>query len=103
MKNNKTILSVLLIAALIIAVASCNKSFLDKKPISQETTGSFYKTASDAEAGLAGAYAALQGQFYIWDFETNGDVRTDNCYAGGNNVDNFAIENFTTIPTNGNT
>ena len=33
---------------------------------------------------------------------TNGDVWADNCYAGGNNPDNFGIDNFTLNALNGN-
>jgi hypothetical protein len=33
---------------------------------------------------------------------TNGDVQADNCYAGGNNPDNFSIDQFALSPLNGN-
>lgn len=87
---------------LVLSVVSCSKSFLEKTPISALTTGNFYKTASDAEAGLAGAYSFGANEYYIWDFEINGDVRSDNCYAGGNSGDVQAIDNLRLKPTNGN-
>jgi hypothetical protein len=44
----------------------------------------------------------LNDQYWVWDYTTNGDARADNCYAGGDNPDNFGIDNFTTTPLNGN-
>jgi len=88
--NNKFFTSLLMAGGLLVA-AGCNKS-IDKTPISTITASNFYKTASDAEAGLTGAYNALYQQYYIWDYMTNSDAQSDNCYAGGNNADNFAID-----------
>ncbi|MEM9985861.1 MAG: RagB/SusD family nutrient uptake outer membrane protein, partial [Bacteroidota bacterium] len=39
---------------------------------------------------------------YIFDHFTNGDVISDNCYAGGDNPNNFQLDEFTTTPINGN-
>jgi starch-binding outer membrane protein, SusD/RagB family len=100
MRNNK-LLSLFLIAGGLIIAAGCNKN-IEKTPISTLTTANFYKTATDAEAGLVGAYNGLYQQFYIWDYQTNGDAQADNCYAGGNNPDNFAIDNFSLNALNGN-
>jgi hypothetical protein len=84
--------------------SACKKDFLNKQPISQGTAGNYYKTASDAEGGLVGAYtqAFLNDQYWVWDYTTNGDARADNCYAGGDNPDNFALDNFSTTSLNGN-
>jgi hypothetical protein len=98
--NNKFFTSLLMAGGLLVA-AGCSKS-IDKTPISTITASNFYKTASDAEAGLTGAYNALYQQYYIWDYMTNGDAQSDNCYAGGNNADNFAIDNFSLNALNGN-
>jgi len=85
-------------------LSACKKDFLNKQPISQGTAGNYYKTASDAEGGLVGAYqqAFLNDQYWVWDYVTNGDARADNCFAGGDNPDNFAIDNFIVTPQNGN-
>lgn len=103
MKNSSILkyISLAVVSAQIIMTTSCKK-FLEKDPISDLTTQNFYKTANDAESGLVGAYNGLSDQFYIWDFITNGDARSDNAYAGGDNPDNFQIDNFTVTPTNGN-
>src|ERR1700720_3102413 len=101
MRNNNKFLYFLLIAGGLVIAAGCNKS-IDKTPISSLTTANFYKTATDAESALTGAYNSLYQQYYIWDYMTNGDAQSDNCYAGGNNADNFAIDNFTLNALNGN-
>ncbi|HEX9509260.1 MAG TPA: RagB/SusD family nutrient uptake outer membrane protein [Puia sp.] len=101
MRHNNKFLYFLLIAGGLVIVAGCNKT-IDKTPISSLTTGNFYKTATDAESGLVGAYNGLYQQYYIWDYMTNGDAQSDNCYAGGNNPDNFSIDNFSLTPLNGN-
>src|SRR5580692_1244319 len=96
MKYNHSRIASLLMIAFILTAGSCSKSFTDKTPISTLTTANFYKTATDAEAGLVGAYNSYASlQFYVWDYMTNGEVRADNCYAGGNNPVNFTLDNFT--------
>lgn len=103
MNNYHKILTVVALATIGLSSA-CKKSFLDKQPISQGTAGNYYKTASDAEGGLVGAYsqAFLDDQYWVWDYISNGDARADNCYAGGDNPDNFGVANFTATPLNGN-
>lgn len=103
MKNKYNIASLLLSTVFVLAAGSCSKSFTNKTPISTLTTDNFYKTANDAEAGLVGAYNSFASlQFYVWDYMTNGEVRSDNCYAGGNNPVNFTLDNFTFNSTNTN-
>lgn len=92
------------LCASVALMSSCTKDFLNKQPISQGTAGNYYKTASEAEGGLVGAYqqAFLNDQYWVWDYTTNGDARADNCYAGGDNPDNFGVDNFTLTSLNGN-
>ena len=97
----KNISKALLVLLLTIGFISCKKSFLEKEPISALTTGNFYKTAADAEAGLAGAYTFGQSEFYIWDYIINGDVQSDNCYAGGNSGNVQNVDDLNLSPTNG--
>ena len=99
MRNIVKSIALPILAALL--ASGCSKT-LDKTPISTLTTGNYWKTANDAEAGLTGAYNSLYQQFYIWDYMTNGDVQSDNCYAGGNNPDNFGIDEFQLNSLNGN-
>jgi hypothetical protein len=62
----------------------------------------FFKTGADAESALIAAYDALQSEYYIFDRFTNGDVIADNSYAGGDNPNNFQLDEFTVTPTNVN-
>lgn len=82
--------------------SSCVESFLDREPISEVTEGNFFQTGADAEAALVAAYDALQSEYYIFDRFINGDVIADNCYAGGDNPNNFQLDEFRVAPNNGN-
>src|SRR5213080_3169163 len=92
----------MLMVSMVALVTSCSKTYLNQNPQSALTTASFYATGSDAEAGLIASYDALQQEYYQWDFITNGDARADNCYAGGDNPNNFQIDNFQVTPLNTN-
>ncbi|MFK7981156.1 MAG: RagB/SusD family nutrient uptake outer membrane protein [Saprospiraceae bacterium] len=84
-----------------LSITSCN-DFLDLEPISDLAEDNFFKTGADAESALIAAYDALQSEYYIFDRFTNGDVTADNCYAGGDNPNNFQLDEFTVTPTNAN-
>ncbi|NBW35249.1 MAG: RagB/SusD family nutrient uptake outer membrane protein, partial [Cytophagia bacterium] len=90
----------IILTALAVAFTAC-EDFLDKVPISQSTVGNAYKTASDAEAALIGAYDTFQQEYYIWDNIIFSDVISDNHYAGGDNPEVFAAEDLNLTPTNG--
>jgi hypothetical protein len=98
----------LLLATVAILVAGCSK-ILDKQPITQivAPTDSSNISATDAENLIDGVYAAYKGydnglEFNAFDRIVNGDVRSDNCYAGGDNIDNITIDNFNETSLNGN-
>ncbi len=82
--------------------SSCVESFLDREPISEVTEGNFFQTGADAEAALVAAYDAFQSEYYIFDRFINGDVIADNCYAGGDNPNNFQLDEFRVATNNGN-
>ena len=84
-----------------LTIPSCS-DFLDREPISDLAEDNFFKTGADAESALIAAYDALQSEFYIFDRFTNGDVIADNCYAGGDNPNNFQLDEFTVTPSNAN-
>jgi len=94
----KNIFILLIIA---VALSSCT-DFLNREPISDLAEDNFFKTGADAEAALIAAYDALQSEYYIFDRFTNGDVISDNCYAGGDNPNNFQLDEFTITPSNVN-
>lgn len=81
---------------------SCN-DFLELSPVTEISSANFWQTQDDAEAGIIGCYDALQpDSYYGFDMYTYGDVRSDNSFAGGDNPNNFAIDNFTENSTNAN-
>lgn len=80
----------------------CKKDFLDRKPISEVTEGNFFKTGADAESALIAVYSSFNSENYIFDYYINNDVVSDNCYSGGDNPNNFQLDEFTTTSLNGN-
>jgi starch-binding outer membrane protein, SusD/RagB family len=78
----------------LISFASCKK-FLDVQPTSEALSSNYYKTAKEAEGALSGAYDGLQpDSYYGFDMSTIGDVTSDDCVAGGDNPNNFQIDQF---------
>lgn len=100
MKSNN-ILAAALGIVLALSLASCEK-FLDLQPISEESSGKAYTTASQIEAALTGVYESFQSsEFYVWDNVIASDVRSDNHYAGGDNPEVIAFDQLAVTPTNG--
>ncbi len=107
--KNKIINKAFLILALpALLVAGCTK-LLDKMPVTQVVTKSSTDsvTASDAENSILGVYTEYKGysngiEFNVLDRWVNGDVISDNCYAGGDNPDNITLDLFKANPLNGN-
>ncbi len=69
----------------LLALAACQKDFLEKKPIVGVTEENFYRTAADAVTGVNAAYATLQFQLspaghfrWFW-----GDIMSDDATKGG--------------------
>src|SRR6187549_527198 len=65
MKSTKIFQCALIVMSVAI-LPSCN-DFLDRVPISDATSENAYKTTSDAEAALVGAYDTFQAEYYVWD------------------------------------
>ena len=93
---------------LALAFTSCEK-FLDLKPTSQSiavanTTADsvLYKTASDVEAALSGAYSDFRNEYYELDYFVNVDAQSDDAYAGADNPANFQIDDYKIDATNTN-
>ncbi len=94
-----------LTAVLLISLAGCKKSFLDKTPESSLTTGNFPLSATDAESELTGAYdwMVYYTNFYQYDNFMNTDGKSDNCYINSDNVTaEQPLEYFSTV-TSSNT
>lgn len=109
--KNKILFGTTIAATFITLVLSGCSKFLDKHPVTEVKNPGIDSTLSgtDADALLQGVYGAFKGagygpgiEFNVLDRITNGDVLSDNCYAGGDNPDNAAIDLFTFTPLNGN-
>jgi uncharacterized protein (UPF0297 family) len=95
-------------AILVFLLPSC-KDFLELEPESQgiavQNTAAdsiFFKSASEAEAALAGAYSDFKNEYYQLDYFVNGDAQSDDAYAGGDNPSNFQIDDYKLDATNSN-
>ena len=98
--KNKIIINNFLLVLILLIVNGCSK-LLDKQPVTQVVTrtDSTSVTAADAENLISGVYNSEIGyayglEFNVLDRITNGDVLSDNCYAGGDNPDNTTIDLF---------
>lgn len=110
MKNKiKNFTNWILPAVAMLAISGCSK-LLDREPITQvvtNTTSGASISASEAEGLLQGVYDAETGyayglEFNVLDRITNGDVWSDNSYAGGDNAANITIDLFTANSLNDN-
>jgi len=104
----KNIVIALLALLLVIPFTSCDK-FLDMKPVDNgiriENTSAdstYYKSASDVEADLAGVYSAFKNEYFELDYFVNGDAQSDDAYAGADNPANFQIDDYRIDATNSN-
>jgi len=100
---NLKIYSLIAAGAFVLSVQSgCKKDFLSKDPIDKITGDMALSDAAGANKLMKGVYDGMYNDYNIWDFMTNGDVTSDNAYAGGDNPANIQIDLFTTNSTNGN-
>lgn len=85
-------------------LSSCGEKFLDLDPVSQITTGSFYKTAEDIDLAVNAAYDALQttgqyGQNFVYFMEVSSDNSEQNSITtSGGTYGDFDL--FRLFPTN---
>src|SRR6188768_1148695 len=89
------------LAILLLLIAYGCDDFLDLQPHSQsvviENTSAdsvYFHSASELEAALAGAYGDFKNEYYQLDYYVNGDAQADGAYAGGDNPDNFQIDDY---------
>ena len=97
--SNKSINRVAIIAVILSAglLSGCNKDFLDKQPLDQLSSASFWKTEGDAMLGLTGVYylegeesitgAKQQREFWNQDnYLRQFEATTDNGFEKDNEV-----------------
>ncbi|MCM4156012.1 RagB/SusD family nutrient uptake outer membrane protein [Gramella sp. AN32] len=66
----------LIVAIILLSTLSCSQDILDKEPLSSFSAQGFYKTTSDAQAGVYGIYESLQSNYRI-NFAYWGEGRAD--------------------------
>ena len=91
----KYILSILVIVVLV----SC-EGFLDREPLDEITTETFFSTAEEADLVAKSMYSAIQAINWkgkSWMIE---EIPSDNTTPGGNDPDFSPIDNFTTSADN---
>ncbi len=92
MKLSKTLRAASMLLFATILLPSCGEEFLDRQPIDQISTESFYRTEADMESALLAAYTAIQSQQYFgegWRIdETPSDDSRQNF---GSAIDNFSV------------
>ena len=95
-------------------VAACGliawgcEDFLNEQPQSDftrpQTEGgvlvSAYETVQDAQNELNGAYASFKTDLYELSNFLIGDVMSDNCYVGGDGINEEQFDLMTVTPTN---
>ena len=94
------------LATVLAAGMGCSK-VLDKQPITSTVRNNDDSviTAAEAESLVSGIYLYYKKEaleFTVFDRITNGDVVSDNNYAGGDNTANITLDNFRFNSLNGN-
>ena len=101
MKKHIFYIAILSLYALVLT--GCN-DFLDKSPISQLTSSSTSSltTADQAEALLAACYADYRTERYELDYFVDGDMHSDNTYAGASGSQYSQIDAYNADASNSN-
>jgi hypothetical protein len=88
----------IILALMTLLFSQCDKDFLDTLPLSDLSTQSYFRTATDAENALVGCYSEVMNSQTLWSLTIILDVTSDNNYAGGDNPGNFKFDNFERNP-----
>ncbi len=96
---NKRLIQFVL-ASFLFTILACD-DFLDRQPLDQLTTETFYKTEADAELAILSVYSAMQDlEFHGSAWRIN-EIPSDNTTAGGTDPDFTPIDNFSVAADNG--
>jgi len=83
--------------AVAISAVSCKKDFLDRDPLKDPSTATFWTSEADVQAGLAGVYVRLQSDFFGYQ-RVYLDALSDNAY--GDPANSF-LPNLAQLTTGG--
>ena len=78
---------------IVLSLTSCS-DFLDKQSLDQLSEDTFYKTESDMNSALLGAYSSLQNIDYTGKAWMILEIPSDNSQAGGTDPDFTPIDDF---------
>lgn len=96
----KLLYRTMIVFALISSLAACKKSFLDRNPLDQISSGTFWQTEDDVKMALGGCYRQLQSDFLsyrrVWL-----DCLSDNAFAEWAYFNIPAMTIGVTSPTSG--
>ncbi len=97
--NFRNILSTIVVA---MSLTSCSDSLLDTEPISEKIVveENIMKNAVEAEGYMNSCYKSFGSGYWNIDFLMNSDAQTDVSYAGGDNTDYFALDEYRALSTN---
>ncbi len=84
MRTKKNISLLIVAIAIMIAGVSCKKGFLDRNPLKDPSSATFWTSDADVQAGLAGVYTRLQADFFGYQ-RVYYDGLSDNAYADPGN------------------
>lgn len=97
------IINISALCLLTAGAVSCNR-YLDTEPLTDKVVSSDapLKDAKDAEDAMTTMYSQFGNEYWQLDNFFNGDGQTDVAYAGGDNVQNFQIDEYRILATNTN-
>ena len=86
-----------IVIVIAVTLSACKKDFLERNPLDQVVSTSFYKTETDAMEALAAVYDVLGYQSHpgmAWaPFVTVSDILSDDSFAGGADANDGLDEN----------
>ncbi len=89
---NRYIKTIFLGFAILLATSSCNKDFLDLKPLDSNSPEVFYAKAENLETALYGVYDGVQGLFpQQYELDALGDNCVIESSTSGSNFRDFAL------------
>lgn len=87
---NKSIKNIAFKSIIIVFIAfiftSCKKGFLDKNPLDQISSPTFWKTQNDADMALAGCYSRLNCNTFNWEGNMSLDIMAGDACEGGQSL-----------------
>lgn len=91
--NRGTVINLIMVL-LTFFTLSCEEEFLDKNPLTEISSQTFWNTQNDADMALAGCYARLNKSTFNFESKMSLDVLAGDASNGSGNALNMALGNF---------